>query len=82
MRIFVATLGTETNTFSFFPTGIEDFKDMLWCEGDIEAVPASPWSAPAQIWVERARQEDWEVAQSLFAFASPAGPTSPCGTAS
>jgi microcystin degradation protein MlrC len=75
MRIFVATLGTETNTFSFFPTGIEDFKDMLWCEGDIEAVPASPWSAPAQIWVERARQEGWEVVQSLFAFASPAGPT-------
>ena len=27
MRVFLATLGTETNTFSFFPTGIEDFKD-------------------------------------------------------
>lgn len=75
MRLFVATLGTETNTFSYFPTGIEDFKETLWCEGDIESVPASPWSAPAQIWVQRGRQEGWEVIQSLFAFAAPAGPT-------
>ncbi len=26
MRVFLATLGTETNTFASFPTGIDDFR--------------------------------------------------------
>ena len=32
MRLFIATLGTETNTFASFPTGIDDFMDCFWAD--------------------------------------------------
>lgn len=75
MRIFIATLGTETNTFASFPTGIEDFYDCFWNEGDVASAMPSPWSGPGQTWLQRAEADGWEVVQSLFAFANPAGPT-------
>lgn len=75
MRIFLATLGTETNTFASFPTGIEDFKRTLWAEDGIEKVPLTPWSAPAYHWLNRARGLGWDVVESLHTFAEPAGPT-------
>ncbi len=73
MRLFVATFGTETNTFSAFPTGIDDFRACLWNEGDIMAEAPSPWSSPGQIWLQRGRALGWEVAEGLHAFATPAG---------
>lgn len=30
MRMFVAALGTETNTFSPIPTGLGSFEEYLW----------------------------------------------------
>src|SRR5690606_32262035 len=75
MRIFIATLGTETNTFASFPTGLDNFRNGFWNEGDIGPIPGSPWARPAQTWLNRAEALGWEVVQSLFAFAEPAGPT-------
>lgn len=75
MRLFIATLGTETNTFASFPTGRDDFRRGFWNEGDIGSIPGSPWAMPAQRWLSRANELGWEVVQSLFAFAEPAGPT-------
>lgn len=75
MRIFLATLGTETNTFASFPTGLDDFRRGFWNEGDIATAPPSPWSMPAKRWLARAEELGWEVVQSLYAFAEPAGPT-------
>lgn len=75
MRVFIATMGTETNTFVSFPTGLDDFRRGLWVEGGIEAEPASPWSAPAKTWLARAREQGWAVVESLHAFAEPAGTT-------
>lgn len=75
MRVFLATLGTETNTFASFPTGIDDFRRGVWVEGDIASVPPSPWAMPAKRWLARSQELGWEVVQSLYAFAEPAGPT-------
>ena len=75
MRIFLATLGTETNTFASFPTGLDNFRNGFWNEGDIGSIPGSPWAKPAQTWLARAESLGWEVVQSLYAFAEPAGPT-------
>ncbi|MGV3490300.1 MAG: M81 family metallopeptidase [Devosia sp.] len=75
MRIFIATLGTETNTFASFPTGIDDFRRGVWVDGDVGTVPPSPWVMPAQRWLHHAHALGWEVVQSLHAFAEPAGPT-------
>ena len=52
MRLFIATLGTETNTFASFPTGIDDFRRGVWNEGDAGSVPANPWLMPAQRWLD------------------------------
>lgn len=75
MRIFLATFGTETNTFASFPTTYEDFRRGFWAENGIEAVPPSPWATPAQRWLKSARDLGWEVVESLYAFAEPAGVT-------
>lgn len=74
MRVFVATFGTETNTFASFPTGIDDFR-RLWVEGNVASATPSPWVAPAQCWVRRAAELGWEVVESIHTFAEPAGPT-------
>lgn len=75
MRLFIATLGTETNTFASFPTGIDDFRRGLWVETGIANATPSPWAAPAQHWLQRATALGWEVVESLHTFAEPAGPT-------
>jgi microcystin degradation protein MlrC len=75
MRVFLATLGTETNTFASFPTGIDDFRRGVWVDGDIMAVPPSPWVLPAQRWHQHATALGWEIVESLYTFAEPAGPT-------
>jgi microcystin degradation protein MlrC len=75
MRVFLATLGTETNTFASFPTGIEDFRRGLWVEKGAMSIGPNPWIAPAQKWVARAEAAGWEVVESLHAFAEPAGVT-------
>lgn len=74
MHIFIATLGTETNSFSHLPTGIDSFRTKLWQEGDIEKTKTSTGAA-ARCWYEMARAEGWKVSQGLHAFASPAGIT-------
>jgi microcystin degradation protein MlrC len=75
MRVFIATLGTETNTFASFPTGIEDFRRGFWTETGIDSVPASPWAGPAKVFRARALAAGWDVVESLHAFAEPAGKT-------
>ncbi len=75
MRVFIATLGTETNTFASFPTGLDDFRRHLWVEGGIDSVSMTPWSAPAKVFRTRALEAGWEVVESLHAFAEPAGKT-------
>jgi microcystin degradation protein MlrC len=75
MRIFLATMGTETNTFASFPTGLDDFRGKFWEEDSIANVVPSPWAAPAQQWLKHAKALGWDVVESLHAFAEPAGPT-------
>ena len=75
MRIFIASLGTETSTFALFPTSVENFKRHLWAERGIEELPPSPGSAAPRKWVELGRKAGWEVVEGLHAWAQPAGIT-------
>lgn len=75
MRVFLATLGTETNTFVSVPTGLDDFRRGLWAEHGIANMPPTPWSMPAKHWLKRAREAGWEVVEGLHAFAEPSGRT-------
>ncbi|MFO0472945.1 MAG: M81 family metallopeptidase [Pseudomonadota bacterium] len=77
MRAFTATLVTETNTFAPLPTALSAFH----AEGHYSKAGAHP-SEPSALssWMltavrERARRDDWALAEGMMAFAEPAGPT-------
>jgi microcystin degradation protein MlrC len=71
MRVFTATLGTETNSFSPIPTGLDSFrKTMLWEPG---AHPDFPTEATGPLWAcrQRRRSHGWDVVEGTCAFAMP-----------
>ena len=75
MKIFTALLGTESNTFSPFATGFQNFEETyLSRHGDHGENPAM-YAVPLVVWRQLAEQLGWEVRESLAAFATPAGLT-------
>lgn len=74
-RLFTACLGTETNSFSPIPTGMDAFAGSMLLRGGDYGDPPSPFSLPLVIWRERAQARGWTVAPGLAAFAQPAGDT-------
>ncbi len=75
MKLFTALLGTETNTFSPFLTGLQNFEQTyLIRNGNHGDAPASI-AVPMVRWREMAQARGWEVVESLAAFAVPAGIT-------
>jgi microcystin degradation protein MlrC len=75
MKLFIASLSTETNSFSPLPTGRLSFEEGAIAHGDASRGPIQYWSAPMKLWREAAEARGWEVAESLTAHAQPAGPT-------
>ena len=75
MRVFIACLGTETNTFSSLPTGEQTYRDTAVFDGDATRHEPSPFSLPLHIWRERAEEQGHDVAEGFCAFAQPAGRT-------
>ncbi len=71
MKLFIAGLATETNTFSPMPTGLADYVQV---RGVNEEEPNS-FEAPLAVWKRLSRQQGWEVVESLCAYAPPAGIT-------
>ena len=57
MRVFIACLGTETNTFSSLPTGEQTYRDTAVFDGDATRHAPNPFSLPLHIWRERAEAE-------------------------
>lgn len=74
-RIFTATLGTESNTFSALPTGLRLFEESCLFRHGSYGSQAPLFAAPLQAWRELAEARGWEVVESLCAFAQPAGTT-------
>ncbi|MBM6583174.1 M81 family metallopeptidase [Microvirga sp. BT689] len=75
MKIFVATLGTETNSFSPLPTGLQTFRELVLTREDMREQPDTFVNLPVKTWFACADSDGHEVVQSLIAFAQPAGPT-------
>jgi microcystin degradation protein MlrC len=74
MRVFTATLGTEIDTGSPIPTGLQAFADtMLWRPGEH---PDQPTEATGALWAcrRRARERAWSVVEGTCAYAMPGGP--------
>ncbi|RMF37966.1 MAG: M81 family peptidase [Alphaproteobacteria bacterium] len=74
MKLLIAGLATETNTFSPIPTGRHAFEESM-VSRNATAEPANLFSAPLHEWRRMAGERGWEVVESLCAFAQPAGLT-------
>ncbi|WP_243369623.1 M81 family metallopeptidase [Microvirga solisilvae] len=75
MKIFVATLGTETNSFSPLPTGLRAFEETALFRGDLRNEPETFINIANKTWQSLGEADGHEVVQSLIAFAQPGGPT-------
>ncbi|TKT69243.1 M81 family metallopeptidase [Aquamicrobium sp. LC103] len=75
MKMFMAGLVTETNTFSPLPTGMLSFEEGGIYHGDATAQPLQYWTAPLHIWKHAATERGWDITEGLMAVAQPAGPT-------
>jgi microcystin degradation protein MlrC len=73
MKLFIAGLDTETNTFAPIPTGRGAFADGFIAHGDATRQPENYCSAQLKVWRCRAEERGWSVAESLCAFAEPGG---------
>jgi len=75
MRLFMAALVTETNTFSPIPTGEQSFAERLLCRGDATRRPATGGNIPLIVWRRRGEADGHEIVESLCGYAAPAGRT-------
>jgi len=75
MRVFAGSLGTETNTFSPLPTGLDSYRES--CYFPAGQHPDAPQFVAAPLWAARrqAAARGWTLIEGLVAFAGPAGPT-------
>jgi microcystin degradation protein MlrC len=74
-KIFTATLGTETNTFSSLPTGLRLFEETCLFRKGSYGNDAPMFGLPLAVWRRMAEARGWRVVESLCAFAQPAGKT-------
>lgn len=75
MRIFSATIATETNTFAPMPTGMASFAERGYFPAGKHPDTLNLYSAP--LWAARLRQkeEGWTLLEGVFASAQPSGIT-------
>lgn len=75
MKLFMATLSTETNTFSPMPTAMSGFEEFYLRHGTATQDPPNLMTEALHVWRRRADALGWQITESLAAIAEPAGPT-------
>ena len=76
MRLFTATLATETNTFSPLPTSIENYRESVFFRAGEHPTDAPRMcTAPLFVGRARAKAEGFELIEGSCFAASPAGTT-------
>jgi microcystin degradation protein MlrC len=73
MRLFAASIGTETNTFAPIPTALESFHEAFYAPPGQH--PPDPTLCSAPLWVarRRAKAEGWTLVEGTCTWAEPAG---------
>ncbi|RME56241.1 MAG: M81 family peptidase, partial [Caldilineae bacterium] len=74
-KLFIASLGTETNTFSPFVTSYQDFADTYLVHRGQHGPDPFIFAVPLLTWRRLAEERGWDVTESLCAFAMPSGVT-------
>jgi microcystin degradation protein MlrC len=67
MRIFIAGMDTETNTFAPIPTGYHSFEEMGIARGDATSKALNEPSCQLYVWRQRGRR--WSRDHQAFASA-------------
>ena len=76
MRLFTATLATETNTFSPLPTSLENYRESVFFRpGEHPTDAPRMCTAPLFVGRARAKAEGFELIEGSCFAASPAGTT-------
>ena len=76
MRLFTATLATETNTFSPLPTSLENYRESVFFHADEHPADAPRMcTAPLFVGRARAKKDGFELIEGSCFAASPAGTT-------
>jgi microcystin degradation protein MlrC len=75
VKLFIAAIGTETNTFSPIPTGWSAYREDLFVRRDASQSSPHWFAGPLRVWRKAAEAAGHEVIESVAAFAQPAGPT-------
>ena len=75
MRVFTATLATETNTFAPMPTGLASFRDRGYYPGGTHPEAMSFFAGPLWAARQRARSQGWTLIEGVVAAAQPSGIT-------
>ncbi|MBL0089678.1 MAG: M81 family metallopeptidase [Ideonella sp.] len=75
MRVFTATLATETNTFAPMPTGLDSFRERGYYPAGQHPDHMSFFAGPLWAARQRARERGWQVAEGMVAAAQPSGIT-------
>jgi microcystin degradation protein MlrC len=76
MRMFAASIGTETNTFAPIPTTLESFQEFFYARPGQHPDTATLCTAPLYVARRRARAEGWTLVEGSCSFAQPAGTAS------
>ena len=75
MRIFTASLATETNTFSPIPTSRASYEETLYFPPGKHPDRPTPCTASLFVARRRAKQEGFELIEGSCFWAEPSGPT-------
>ena len=73
MRLFAASIATETNTFAPIPTALESFHESFYAAPGQHPDDAKLCTAPLWVARRRARAEGWPLVEGSCSFAEPAG---------
>lgn len=74
MKLLIAGLATETNTYSPIPTGLNSFREGILSRSATQ-MTGDLFTAPLHEWRRMAEERGWDVFESLAAAAQPAGLT-------
>ncbi len=73
LKMFAASIGTETNTFAPIPTALESFHESFYAAPGQHPDDAKLCTAPLWVARRRARAEGWTLVEGSCSFAEPAG---------
>ena len=72
-RVFLASIATETNTFSPLRTDLQDFKDSFYAPPGEHPVTPTLCTAVYPVARERAAELKWEIVEGTASWAEPGG---------